>query len=115
MLLMAGRPHAAPVGYELMVSAWPEPPDIMSVDPSTGARCGLQGTFAIVEFIETRPLFSKHVVGSKQLSLSQKEEQGSNAPLPLPASMESAGLPTQLIADLTRIEVVGRVRLLRHT
>jgi hypothetical protein len=31
---------------------------------------------AIVGFIETRPLFSKHVVGSKQ---------GSIAPLPLPA------------------------------
>jgi hypothetical protein len=38
-----------------MASAWPEPPDAMSVDPSAGARCGAQGTFAIVGFIETIP------------------------------------------------------------
>jgi hypothetical protein len=61
----------------------------MSVDPYAGARYGVPGTFAIVGFIETRPLFSKHVVGSKLLSLSQKEEQGSNAPLPLPASHQA--------------------------
>jgi len=36
-----------------MVSAWPEPPDAMSVDPSAGVRCGVPGTFAIVGFIET--------------------------------------------------------------
>jgi len=35
---------------------WPEPPDVMSVGPSAGARCGVQGTFAIVGFIETPPL-----------------------------------------------------------
>jgi len=33
------------------VSAWPEPPDVMSAGPSAGARCGVQGTFAIVGFI----------------------------------------------------------------
>ena len=48
--------HAALVGYELMVSAWPEPLDVMSVGPSAGARCGVQGTFASVGFIETPPL-----------------------------------------------------------
>jgi hypothetical protein len=40
-----------------MVSAWREPPGVMSVDPSAGARCGVQGTFAIVGFIETPPPF----------------------------------------------------------
>ena len=32
-----------------MVSAWPEPPNVKSA----GARCGVQGTFAVGGFIET--------------------------------------------------------------
>ena len=66
-----------------MVSAWPEPPDVMSLDPSAGARCGVQGTFAIVGFIETPPPFLE-ACGRLQAAITElkKVEQGSNAPLP---------------------------------
>jgi hypothetical protein len=42
--------HAARVGYELMASAWPEPPSAMSAERFAGVRDGVEAlAFGITE------------------------------------------------------------------
>jgi hypothetical protein len=59
-----------------MVSAWPEPPDAMSVAPSAGVRCGVQGTFAIVGFIETPDALSQGGKGRRSKQLLTSPQHG---------------------------------------
>ena len=53
-----------------MVSAWPEPPNAKSA----GARCGVQGTFAVSGYIETlpEPLVKEGLVAPAPLTFAQE-------------------------------------------